>query len=66
MPSKKKISPTRVVRNAFFAAAAADGFWYQNPINKYEVSPTSSQNTKSCMIELLMTMPSIEKLNSDR
>ena len=34
MPSRKKTSPTRVVRNAFFAAAAAAGFWYQNPINK--------------------------------
>jgi len=26
IPRRKKMSPTRVVRNAFFAAAAADGF----------------------------------------
>ena len=28
---------------AFFAAAAAEGFSYQNPISRNDASPTSSQ-----------------------
>ena len=36
-------SPTRFMRNAFFAAVAADGrSWYQ-PISRYEARPTPSQ-----------------------
>jgi hypothetical protein len=30
----KPTSPTRLTRNAFFAAAAAEGFEYQKPISR--------------------------------
>jgi hypothetical protein len=42
----------RVVMKAFLAAAAAAGFWNQNPISRYEARPTSSQqiNNKSRLL----------------
>ena len=40
-------SPTRFTTNAFFAATAADGFWYQKPISRYDARPTPSQPTYS-------------------
>ena len=55
----------RVVRKAFFAAAEAEGFWYQNPINKYEVSPTISQHMNSNSKLLEITTPSIAPAKSD-
>ena len=65
MPSRNPKSPTRVTINAFFAAAAADGRVYQNPISRYEQSPTSSQNTNTCIIPDASTSPTIEAVNSD-
>jgi hypothetical protein len=34
IPSAKPKSPTRLTTKALIAAALADGFWYQNPINR--------------------------------
>ena len=34
IPNSMKTSPTRVVMNAFIAAARAEGFAYQNPISR--------------------------------
>src|SRR6478735_12226680 len=36
------MSPTRLTTNAFFAAAAADGLYCQNPMSRYEARPTPS------------------------
>ena len=57
-------SPSRVTRNAFFAAAAAAGRWNQNPISRYEVRPTSSQKANSISRLSARTSPSIEVVNS--
>ena len=37
------MSPTRLTRNAFFAAVAALGLCCQKPISRYEARPTPSQ-----------------------
>ena len=58
-------SPAFVVQNALTAARAASGFWYQNPISRYEQRPTSSQQMKSCRRFGASTRPIIEKANSD-
>src|SRR5216684_872995 len=50
MPTKNPRSPIRVVMNAFFAAAAALGLWIQNPMSRYDASPTSSQKTNSLLL----------------
>src|SRR5271163_449940 len=42
IPSARPASPTRFITNAFLAAVAADGLWYQNPISRYEARPTPS------------------------
>ena len=63
--SMKPKSPKRVTMNAFFAAAAADGRWNQNPISRYEESPTSSQCTKSCSRLDASTRPSIAAVKND-
>src|SRR5580765_3320336 len=42
-PISISVSPIRVVMNAFFAASAFPGTLNQNPINRYEQSPTPSQ-----------------------
>ena len=47
IPARNKTSPTLVTRNAFLAAAAADGLWNQNPISRYEQRPTSSYAIKN-------------------
>ena len=64
IPVRNMTSPTRVVRNAFFAAAAAEGFWNQNPISKYEHNPTSSQQINNCKILSERTTPSIAAVNN--
>src|SRR3954453_12804704 len=38
-------SPTRLTRNAFFAATAAVGLYDQNPISRYDARPTPSHPT---------------------
>src|SRR5246500_302334 len=45
MASARPTSPTRFTTNAFLAAVAADGLWYQNPISRYDARPTPSQPT---------------------
>ena len=60
------MSPMRVVMNAFFAAAAALGRWIQNPMSKYDASPTNSQQTKSSSRLFAMTTPSIAPEKNER
>ncbi len=60
------MSPIRVVINAFFAAAAALGFSIQNPMSKYDASPTSSQKMKSKSKLFAMTRPSIAPEKNER
>ena len=60
------MSPMRVVMNAFFAAAAAVGFSIQNPMSKYDASPTSSQKMKSRSRLFAMTRPSIAPEKKDK
>ncbi len=38
-------SPTRLTTNAFLAAVAYVGLWFQKPISRYEARPTPSQPT---------------------
>src|SRR3954449_4839645 len=38
-------SPTRLTRNAFFAATAAVGLYDQNPMSRYDARPTPSHPT---------------------
>ncbi|CKQ63805.1 Uncharacterised protein [Mycobacterium tuberculosis] len=47
IPTARPASPTRFITNAFLAAVAADGLWYQKPINRYDARPTPSQPTYS-------------------
>ena len=42
IPIRNAESPMRVTTNAFFAANAAAGRSNQNPISRYEQSPTPS------------------------
>ena len=63
--SRNPKSPMRVTRNAFFAAAAADGLCVQNPISRYEPNPTSSHITNSWMMFPAITSPIIAAENSD-
>ena len=58
-------SPAFVVQNALTAARAASGLRYQKPISRYEQTPTSSQQMKSCSRFGASTTPIIENANSD-
>ena len=60
------MSPMRVVMNAFFAAAAALGFSIQNPMSKYDASPTSSQKIKRSSKLFAMTTPIIAPEKNER
>jgi hypothetical protein len=42
-PSDRPMSPTRLRRKAFLAAAAAECLYCQNPIRRYDARPTPSQ-----------------------
>ena len=66
MPRAKPKSPTRLTINAFIAAELAESFLYQNPIKKYEQSPTPSQPKKSCKKLSDVTNISIANVNNDR
>src|ERR1700741_1729357 len=46
-PRERPMSPTRLITKAFLAAAAADGLCCQNPISRYDASPTPSQPRKT-------------------
>ena len=41
--SDMPMSPTRLMTNAFLAAAAADGLCCQKPMRRYDARPTPSQ-----------------------
>ncbi len=47
IPRRNPKSPIRFTMNAFLPASAADRFRNQNPISRYEQSPTPSQPTNS-------------------
>jgi hypothetical protein len=65
IPSMNPKSASRLQTNALFAAAAALSFVNQNPISRYELSPTPSQK-KNIMIRFVATtMPVIENMKSD-
>ena len=66
IPRRKPKSPTRLVSSAFFAASAAAGRSNQKPISRYDDRPTSSQNRNIWTKFVASTMPSIEKVNSER
>jgi len=59
------VCPDAGDEEGFFAAAAASGFRYQNPMSRYEQSPTSSQKMKSMRKLFAMTSPSITPMKSD-
>src|SRR6476646_5089274 len=40
-------SPTRLTMNAFLAAVAYSGRWFQKPMSRYDARPTPSQPTYS-------------------
>ena len=43
----------------------AVGFLYQNPISRYETTPTASQPKNNCRKLFAITSISIEKVNSE-
>ncbi len=65
MPSTKPKSPTRLTRNALRLAKMALGRVYQNPISRYETTPTASQPKNNCMKLFAITSMSIENVNSE-
>ncbi len=52
--------------NALIAAALAEGFLNQKPINKYEAKPTPSQPKNNCKKLSEVTSINIAKVNKDR
>ena len=44
-PSTNPKSPILLTMNAFLPALAAEGFWYQKPMRRYEHKPTPSHPT---------------------
>ncbi len=58
-------SPIAFITNAFFAAATASGRLCQNPIRRYDASPTSPQPTSRSRKFPACTSRSIEKTKSD-
>ena len=64
MPISSPTSPIRVVTKAFLAASRAEGRSHQYPINRYEQSPTSSQETYRMIRLFASTSPSIAAVNS--
>ena len=65
MAIMKPTSPSLVTRKAFFAARAASGLRNQKPMRRYELRPTSSQNTKRKTRPDAITSPSIDAVKSD-
>jgi hypothetical protein len=60
MPIMKEKSPILLTMKAFFAAFAAAFFSNQNPISKYEQSPTPSHPTNMTRMLSASTRSSIE------
>ena len=65
MPMSKPTSPIRVVTNAFLAASAAGRRSYQNPMSRYDPSPTSSHAMYRKMRLSARTSASIAAANSE-
>ena len=63
MPRRNPKSPIRLTMNAFFPASAAAGRSYQNPISRYEQSPTPSQPTNISRKLFASTSVSIANMN---
>jgi len=63
IPRAKPTSPTRLTRNAFLLARAAEFLRYQKPMRRYEQRPTSSQATKTVSQLSARTSRSIENMN---
>ncbi len=63
MPSRNPASPMRLVMNAFLPAAAFSGSSNQNPMRRYDASPTPSQPTNSTSSERPSTSISMKNRN---
>ena len=63
MPSRNEKSPIRLTMNAFLAAFDGGFFSNQNPISRYEHSPTPSQPTYSSRMLSARTSSSIDAAN---
>ena len=57
-------SPMTFITNALRAASTAERRWYQKPIRKYELRPTSAHPTIRKMKFPARTRSSIEKTNT--
>jgi hypothetical protein len=66
MPSRKPASPTRLVMKAFLPARALAASSNQNPIRRYDASPTPSQPTKRISSDLPSTSISMKNRNTLR
>jgi tmRNA-binding protein len=66
MPDSKNKSPTLLIKNAFVAAFPACTLVYQNPINKYEHSPTPSHPRNRTRKLLDATSSNIKNVNKER
>ena len=66
MPSIKPRSPTRLTTKAFIAAALALGLRNQNPMRRYEASPTPSQPKNIWTRLFAVTSISMANVNSER
>ena len=65
IPRRKPKSPTLLTKKAFRFACTADFFLNQNPISKYEITPTASHPKNNCRKLLLITNICIANVNSD-
>ena len=63
MPRAKPKSPTRLTTKALIAAALADGRSYQQPISRYEQTPTPSQPKYNWRKLSAVTSISMAKVN---
>jgi len=66
MPRTNPKSPTRLTMNAFLPASAADFFWYQKPMRRYEQRPTPSQPTNMTTKFAASTRTSMKAANRFR
>src|SRR4029450_13787972 len=65
-PMIRPTSPTRLVMKALRAAWLLAFSSHQGPISTKLQTPTSSHMTMSCSVDLAMTRPSIDAVNSER
>ena len=65
IPKRNPKSPTRFRMKALSAANVAVGRVYQNPMSRYDTTPTPSQPKNSCIKLFDITSMSMEKVNSE-